>query len=140
MERYKAYDEIKKKVLEHFSSEEDNTKKTLSAFEDLKYKKARSMITEQSKRIDGRKSDEVRPIACEVDILPRVHGSALFTRGETQVLGSVTLGTGDDEKIIDNLWNFHKKKFFLDYNFPLYCVGETGRFGGQSRREIGMVF
>ena len=140
-ERYKAYDEIKKKALEHFSSEEeDNTKKISSAFEDLKYKKARSMIIEQSKRIDGRKSEEVRPISCEVDILPRTHGSALFTRGETQVLGSVTLGTGDDEKIIDNLWNSHKKKFFLDYNFPPYCVGETGRFGGQSRREIGHGF
>ena len=141
MERYKTYDEIKKKVLEHFSSEEeDPTKKILKVFEELKYKKARSLIIEQSKRIDGRKREDVRSIACEVDILPRVHGSALFTRGETQVLGSVTLGTGDDEKIIDNLWNSHKKKFFLDYNFPPYCVGETGRFGGQSRREIGHGF
>ena len=141
MERYKAYDEIKKKVLEHFSSEEEDlTKKILKVFENLKYKKARSLIIEQSKRIDGRKKEDVRSIACEVDILPRVHGSALFTRGETQVLGSVTLGTGDDEKIIDNLWNSHKKKFFLDYNFPPYCVGETGRFGGQSRREIGHGF
>ena len=83
------------------------------------------------------KNDDIRPISCEVDSLPRAHGSALFTRGETQVLGVVTLGTGDDEKIIDNLWNSHRKKFFLHYNFPPFCVGETGRFGGQSRREIG---
>ena len=141
MERYQAYDETKKKALEHFISEGENpTKKVVNAFEDLKYKKAREMIVEKSKRIDGRKSDEVRPIVCEVDLLPRVHGSALFTRGETQVLGTVTLGTGDDEKIIDNLWNSRRKKFFLHYNFPPFCVGETGRFGGQSRREIGHGF
>ena len=138
MKRYLSYDEIKKKILEHFvSEEEDLTIKALSVFEDLKYQKAREMIIKKSLRIDGRKRDEIRPISCEVDLLPRVHGSALFTRGETQVLGAVTLGTGDDEKIIDNLWNSQRKKFFLDYNFPPYCVGETGRFGGQSRREIG---
>lgn len=141
MERYKAYDEVKSKAEEHFSSEEESRSKEISsAIEDLKYQKAREMITKKSLRIDGRKQDEVRPISCEVDILPRVHGSALFTRGETQVLGAVTLGTGDDEKIIDNLWNSHRKKFFLHYNFPPYCVGETGRFGGQSRREIGHGF
>ena len=140
-ERYQAYNDIKKKALEHFvSEEEDRTKKVLAVFENLKYQKARAMIIEKESRIDGRKSDEVRPIACEVDILPRVHGSALFTRGETQVLGAVTLGTGDDEKMIDNIWNSHRKKFFLDYNFPPYCVGETGRLGGQSRREIGHGF
>ena len=124
--------------MEHFvSEEEDLTKNALAVFEDLKYQKAREIIIKKSLRIDGRTNEEIRPIACEVDLLPRVHGSALFTRGETQVLGAVTLGTGDDEKIIDNLWNSHRKKFFLDYNFPPYCVGETGRFGGQSRREIG---
>ena len=140
-ERYKAYDEIKAKALEHFTKEqEDLSPQVINVFEDLKYQKAREMITQKSKRIDGRPMDEVRPIACEVDILPRVHGSALFTRGETQVLGALTLGTGDDEKIIDNLWNSRRKKFFLHYNFPPYCVGETGRFGGQSRREIGHGF
>ena len=137
-ERYQAYDEVKKKTLENFVSEEkDLTKEIIHIFEDLKYQKAREMIIEKSVRIDGRKNDEIRPISCEVDTLPRTHGSALFTRGETQVLGVVTLGTGDDEKIIDNLWNSHRKKFFLHYNFPPFCVGETGRFGGQSRREIG---
>ena len=141
MERYQTYNGIKKKLLEHFASkDEDVTKEAISIFEDLKYEKAREMITKKSSRIDGRKSDEVRPISCEVGLLPRVHGSALFTRGETQVLGLVTLGTGDDEKIIDNLWNSHRKKFFLHYNFPPYCVGETGRFIGQSRREVGHGF
>ena len=141
MERYQAYAEIKKKALEKFVSEEENlTKKIISIIEDLKYKKAREMILKKSHRIDGRKQDDVRPIACEVDLLPRVHGSALFTRGETQVLGTVTLGTGDDEKIIDNLWNSQRKKYYLHYNFPPFCVGETGRFGGQSRREIGHGF
>ena len=138
IKRYQTYDEIKSKALEHFASEEeDRANQVISAFEDLKYQKAREMIIKNSTRIDGRKQDEIRPISCEVDLLPRAHGSALFTRGETQVLGAVTLGTGDDEKIIDNLWNSHRKKFFLHYNFPPYCVGETGRFGGQSRREIG---
>ena len=141
MERYKAYDEMKAKTLEHFAEEsEDRSKEIVIAIEDLKYQKAREMIIKKSRRIDGRKQDEIRPIACEMDLLPRVHGSALFTRGETQVLGVVTLGTGDDEKIIDSLWNSHRKKFFLHYNFPPYCVGETGRFGGQSRREIGHGF
>ena len=140
IQRYKAYDELKNKALENFSAEGEQDKQVAQVIDNLKYKKAREMITKNSRRIDGRKQDEVRPIACEVDILPRTHGSALFTRGETQVLGTVTLGTGDDEKIIDNLWNSHRKKFFLHYNFPPYCVGETGRFGGQSRREIGHGF
>ena len=140
VKRYGLYDEIKTKISENFSEEEDLAKKAKTVFEHLKYEQARSKIVEKTERIDGRKMDEVRPIACEVDLLPRVHGSALFTRGETQVLGALTLGTGDDEKIIDNLWNSHRKKFFLHYNFPPFCVGETGRLGGQSRREIGHGF
>ena len=140
VQRYGIYDEIKTKLSESFSENEKLAKKAKSLFEGLKYKKAREKIVEKLERIDGRKMDEVRPISCEVDILPRAHGSALFTRGETQVLGTLTLGTGDDEKIIDNLWNSHRKKFFLHYNFPPFCVGETGRMGGQSRREIGHGF
>jgi len=136
--RYRIYDEIKADLKESF--EEDLIKKALAEFESLKYEKAREKIIKKSERIDSRKIDEVRPIVCEVGLLPRAHGSALFTRGETQVLGAVTLGTGDDEKIIDNLWNSHRKKFFLHYNFPPYCVGETGRLGSQSRREIGHGF
>ena len=138
--RYGKYDEIKAKLSENFSEEETVAKKARNIFEDLKYEQARKKITEKSERIDGRKMDEVRSISCEIDLLPRAHGSALFTRGETQVLGALTLGTGDDEKIIDNLWNSHRKRFFLHYNFPPYCVGETGRLGGQSRREIGHGF
>ncbi len=140
IKRYQAYNEIKAKIAERWADEEDLRKKALAGFESLKCQKAREMITKKARRIDGRKTDEIRPISCEVDPLPRAHGSALFTRGETQVLGAVTLGTGDDEKIIDNLWNSHRKQFFLHYNFPPYCVGETGRFGGQSRREIGHGF
>jgi len=136
--RYTHYDEIKAELKE--SVEEELLKKALGEFENLKYEKAREKILQKTERIDGRKRDEIRPIECEVDLLPRVHGSALFTRGETQVLGAVTLGTGDDEKIIDNLWNSHRKSFFLHYNFPPYCVGETGRLGSQSRREIGHGF
>ncbi|MGE3756605.1 MAG: polyribonucleotide nucleotidyltransferase [Pseudobdellovibrionaceae bacterium] len=105
--------------------------------EDLKYRVARDMILDKGHRIDGRDLKTVRPIACEVALLPRAHGSGLFTRGETQVLGTVTLGTGDDEQMIDGLQGTVTKKFMLHYNFPPYSVGETGRMGGQSRREIG---
>lgn len=105
--------------------------------ENLKYKAARLMILDDKIRIDGRDVKTVRPIACEVALLPRAHGSGLFTRGETQVLGTVTLGTGDDEQMIDALGGMMKKKFLLHYNFPPFSVGETGRMGGQSRREIG---
>ena len=120
-------------------TQEEREKAVLSVFEEIKYNEARTMIL-SGKRMDGRNADEIRPIACEAGLLPRVHGSALFTRGETQVLGAVTLGTGDDEKIIDALQSYYKKRFFLHYNFPPYCVGETGRFGGQSRRETGHGF
>ncbi len=105
--------------------------------EDLKYNISRSNILKKGERIDGRDLTTVRPINCEVALLPRVHGSALFTRGETQVLGAITLGTGEDEQTIDSLYNAYKKQFYLHYNFPPFCVGETGRMGGQSRREIG---
>ena len=142
--RYETYDEIKKETEEHFlrtiqdKDEKDRRKKELGIIiDDLKYNISRKNILEKGQRIDGRNSTTVRPIHCEVALLPRAHGSGLFTRGETQVLGVVTLGTGDDEQMIDNLNNAYKKKFFLHYNFPPYCVGETGRMGGQSRREIG---
>ncbi|MFM6927567.1 MAG: polyribonucleotide nucleotidyltransferase [Bdellovibrio sp.] len=105
--------------------------------EDLKYKEARAMILDRKVRIDGRNTTTVRPVANEVGILPRAHGSGLFTRGETQVLGTVTLGTGDDEQMIDSLLGMQKRKFLLHYNFPPYSVGEVGRMSGTSRREIG---
>jgi polyribonucleotide nucleotidyltransferase len=105
--------------------------------EELKYKAARSMILEKSSRIDGRDLKTVRPISSEVGILPRAHGSGLFTRGETQCLGTATLGTADDEQKIETLKGDIKKQFLLHYNFPPFSVGEVGRFGGQGRREIG---
>lgn len=108
--------------------------------EDLKYHVARWMILDKKIRIDGRNVSQVRPISCEAGILPRAHGSGLFTRGETQVLGSVTLGTGDDEQMVDTLLGPVSRKFMLHYNFPPFSVGEVGRMGGQSRREIGHGF
>jgi polyribonucleotide nucleotidyltransferase len=113
------------------------TKELSSIVEDLKYKAARSMILDKAVRIDGRDVKTVRPIACEVALLPRAHGSGLFTRGETQALGTVTLGTADDEQFIDALLGTQTRQFMLHYNFPPFSVGEVGRFGGQGRREIG---
>jgi polyribonucleotide nucleotidyltransferase len=113
------------------------SKELIKIFEDLKYKLARNMILVDGVRIDGRDVKTVRPISTEVGLLPRAHGSGLFTRGETQVLGTVTLGTGDDEQKVDALEGLSIRRFMLHYNFPPFCVGETGRFGGQSRREVG---
>jgi polyribonucleotide nucleotidyltransferase len=108
--------------------------------ENVKYVAARKMITDESKRIDGRSLTDIRPITCEVGLLPRAHGSGLFTRGETQVLGVTTLGTSDDEQLIDSISGNYYKKFILHYNFPPYSVGEVGRMGGTGRREIGHGF
>lgn len=108
--------------------------------EDLKYQAARWMILDKKVRIDGRTVTQIRPISCEAGLLPRAHGSGLFTRGETQVLGTVTLGTGDDEQMVDTLLGTVNRKFMLHYNFPPYSVGEVGRMGGQSRREVGHGF
>ncbi len=108
--------------------------------EDLKYHAARWMILDKKVRIDGRNVTQVRPISCEAGLLPRSHGSGLFTRGETQVLGTVTLGTGDDEQMVDTLMGAISRKFMLHYNFPPFSVGEVGRMGGQSRREVGHGF
>ena len=144
LERYRTYSSIKKEATEHLlegiqdKEQMQKRKKELEiVINDLKYEISRENILSQGRRIDGRSLTKVRPIDCEVALLPRAHGSSLFTRGETQVLGVVTLGTGEDEQIIDNLDDSYKKKFFLHYNFPPYCVGETGRLGGQSRREVG---
>ncbi|RPI18272.1 MAG: polyribonucleotide nucleotidyltransferase [Ignavibacteriae bacterium] len=104
---------------------------------DLQYNDMREMILSESRRLDGRGAKDIRPITCEVGFLPRNHGSALFTRGETQSLTSLTLGTKMDEQIIDGLLPESKKTFMLHYNFPPFSVGETGRFGNPGRREIG---
>ncbi len=144
MARYAAADEAKKEAKAKFVDtltddklQAQRAKELGTITENLKYKAARFMILDDKVRIDGRDVKTVRPIACEAALLPRAHGSALFTRGETQVLGTVTLGTGDDEQMIDALGGTVKKKFLLHYNFPPFSVGETGRMGGQSRREIG---
>lgn len=142
-ERYRAFDELKNEAKEKFIQDSENqeelSKDLSDVFSNLKYQMARNMILKDKVRIDGRDTATVRPISCEVGILPRSHGSALFTRGETQVLGTVTLGTGDDEQFIETLHGTKKKQFLLHYNFPPFSVGETGRFG-QSRREIGHGF
>jgi len=141
IQRYELFRQLKIKALDHFVKEgSDQTSTVLKVYDEEKYKMARNMIVDQSCRIDGRKTQDIRPISCEVNVLDRVHGSALFTRGETQVLGTVTLGATDDEKIMDDLWRSDRKSFYLHYNFPPFCVGEVGRFGGQSRREIGHGF
>jgi polyribonucleotide nucleotidyltransferase len=136
---YAAVDALKKEVVESYP--EDQPEQRLMAkkiFDHLKEKIFRDDILNHRRRPDGRRFSEIRPITCEVGWLPRVHGSALFTRGETQALVSTTLGTKDDEQFIDDLEKGEvKRRFLLHYNFPHYSVGEVGRFGSSSRREIG---
>ena len=108
-----------------------------TAFKEAEASVVRGDILKTGERIDGRKLDQIRPIVAEAGFLPRTHGSALFTRGETQAICVTTLGTSDDEQYIDGLDGTRKEKFMLHYNFPPYSVGETGRLGGAGRREIG---
>jgi polyribonucleotide nucleotidyltransferase len=116
---------------------EDRESEVGDAIHDLERKLVRQMILEEGKRIDGRPFTEVRPIECMVGLLPRVHGSALFTRGETQAMVLVTLGTGMDEQRIESILGEHFRSFILHYNFPPYSVGEARRLSGPGRREIG---
>ena len=137
---YAAVDALKKEVGEAFASEEDPNRKNAAkkVFNTLKEKIFREDILGKRRRPDNRRFSEIRPISCEVGWLPRTHGSALFTRGETQAIATTTLGTKDDEQFIDDIEKGEvKRRFMLHYNFPPYSVGETGRVGGQSRREIG---
>jgi polyribonucleotide nucleotidyltransferase len=106
-------------------------------FEEMEQEIVRKSIADRGIRTDGRRPNEIRPITCEIDVLPRTHGSALFTRGETQALVVTTLGTSLDEQIMDNIDGDRKKSFMLHYNFPPFSVGETGRLGSPGRREIG---
>ena len=132
--------EIKEKVFSEIEIPEDQPEEKgllTSAFKKVESNVMRSAVVKTSKRIDGRDLDTVRPILSEVHVLPRTHGSALFTRGETQALVVTTLGTGDDEQFVDSLEGTRKERFLLHYNFPPYSVGETGRMGGAGRREIG---
>ena len=142
VERHKAIDAAKERVMGHFSPPDVAEPKypalqVASVFKDLEAKIVRWNILDNGTRIDGRDVKTVRPINCEVGVLPRTHGSALFTRGETQALVVATLGTGEDEQFVDALQGTYKETFLLHYNFPPFSVGETGRLGAPGRREIG---
>jgi polyribonucleotide nucleotidyltransferase len=142
MARHNAIEAAKDRVMGHFLPEGvENPKysklQVAGVFKDLEAKIVRWNILDTGNRIDGRDVKTVRPIVAEVGVLPRTHGSALFTRGETQALVVTTLGTGEDEQWIDALQGTYKESFLLHYNFPHYSVGETGRTGAPGRREIG---
>ncbi|MDA7983294.1 MAG: polyribonucleotide nucleotidyltransferase [Alphaproteobacteria bacterium] len=128
---------VKTAAAEKLATEEGDDALLAAAFKSLESRVVRGSILDGNPRIDGRKNDEIREIVCETGILPRTHGSALFTRGETQALVTATLGTGQDEQIVDDLAGEHRQAFLLHYNFPPYSVNETGRFGFTSRREVG---
>src|SRR6202451_264162 len=140
-DRYAAVGKAKEKVMAHYFPEGQEPKydklRIAAVFKELEAKIVRWNILDTGKRIDGRDSKTVRQIIAEVGVLPRAHGSALFTRGETQAMVVTTLGTGEDEQYIDSLSGTYKEQFLLHYNFPPYSVGETGRMGGTKRREIG---
>ncbi len=140
-ERYAAVDAVKAKVMAALFPEGGEAKFTkeqvAEIFKELQAKVVRNNILDTGLRIDGRDVKTVRPIVAEVGVLPRTHGSALFTRGETQALVVATLGTGEDEQYVDSLEGTYKERFLLHYNFPPYSVGETGRMGSPGRREIG---
>ena len=138
LERYKQIGEIKGEVVAQSLAEfPEREKEIKAAFDDLKRNCFRNLIIQRERRIDGRGLKDIRPITCEVEVLPRTHGSALFTRGETQALVITTLGTASDEQKIDALIGEHYKKFMLHYNFPPFSVGEVKFLRGPSRREIG---
>jgi polyribonucleotide nucleotidyltransferase len=141
-DRQDAVAALKSKVMEHFfpggtDNPDYNKLHVAGVFKELEAKIVRWNILDTGKRIDGRDNKTVRPIVAEVGVLPRTHGSALFTRGETQALVVATLGTSEDEQFIDALQGTYKETFLLHYNFPPYSVGETGRMGAPGRREIG---
>ncbi|MEM9575428.1 MAG: polyribonucleotide nucleotidyltransferase [Pseudomonadota bacterium] len=136
-ERTAAVAAAREKIMEALNEEQAEDPNLGSAMKGLEASILRGDVVKTGKRIDGRKTDEIRDIVCETGFLPRTHGSALFTRGETQGLVVTTLGTGDDEQFIDALHGNFKSNFLLHYNFPPYSVGEAGRVGPPGRREIG---
>ena len=137
-EREESLKEIFNNIMEIYSTEEEEQKSSLkNIFDDICREVMRSLILQEKVRIDGRKLDDIRPISCEIGVLPRVHGSALFTRGQTQALVLTTLGTIKDRQFIDTLEEEDYERFYLHYNFPPYSVGEVSPRRGQSRREIG---
>ena len=147
LEKYAAIDAIKEEVEELYRSEyEDKVKdeelkeilvKADMVVSDIEYNLFRSIVVKEHIRSDGRKMDEIRPLSTDIDLLPRTHGSALFTRGETQALSITTLGALGEHQILDGLGLEDQKRFMLHYNFPQFSVGETGRYGAPGRREIG---
>lgn len=139
-ERSARLDEIRERVFSELITEETSTEeanKIKNEFFNLEARTVRGQILNGEPRIDGRDTRTVRPISIRTGVLPRTHGSALFTRGETQALVVATLGTGRDEQVIDALQGEYKERFMLHYNFPPFCTGETGRVGSPKRREIG---
>jgi polyribonucleotide nucleotidyltransferase len=138
MKRYEAVRTVKSQVVESLGEDlADRGAEIAAILGDLQKQICRDMILKEGRRIDGRRFDEIRPISCEVGVLPRPHGSALFTRGETQVLGILTLGSGGDEQRVETLSGEENRPFMLHYNFPPYSVGEVKRIGSPSRRDIG---
>lgn len=138
MERYATLRKVKAEIFEGLGEDyAERRKEVYEILSDLQKTTCRKLILDEGRRIDNRAFDDIRPITCEVGILPRPHGSALFTRGETQVLGVMTLGSGQDEQRIETLSGEENRAFMLHYNFPPYSVGEVKRIGGPSRRDIG---
>jgi polyribonucleotide nucleotidyltransferase len=138
MARHSKLHEIKADIFNRLGDDFSERKNEVyDILSDLQKKLSRELILKEGRRMDGRKFDEIRPITCEVGLLPRPHGSALFTRGETQVLGVLTLGSGQDEQRVETLTGDEMRPFMLHYNFPPFSVGEVKRIGGPSRRDIG---
>lgn len=135
--RVAALNDVKERAVAQFATEEIIENDVLHVVSEIEYNVVRKSILETKKRIDGRGLEDIRPIDCRVGILNRTHGSALFTRGETQALVVTTLGTSQDEQMIDGLVGESRQGFMLHYNFPPYSVGEVGRMGSPGRREIG---
>jgi polyribonucleotide nucleotidyltransferase len=136
--RYAAAREVKSAVFTALGEDYAGRREEVAGLlDDLRRRILRDLILKEDRRVDGRRFDEIRPIACEVGILPRTHGSALFTRGETQVLGVLTLGSGQDEQRVETLLGEEMRPFMLHYNFPPFSVGEAKRIAGPSRRDIG---
>ncbi|MCG2761745.1 MAG: polyribonucleotide nucleotidyltransferase [Candidatus Atribacteria bacterium] len=136
-EREDSLEDIFHRIIEKLSTEGDNLPLLKNAYDETCKEAVRNLIIKEKIRVDGRKLDEIRPISCETGVLPRVHGSALFTRGQTQALVVTTLGTVKDRQFIDTLEEESSERFYLHYNFPPFSVGEVRPRRGQSRREIG---
>ena len=146
LEKYALIDSIKEKVISKYESENSNLSdddlkelvtKVKLVLEDILYEIFRDIVVKEHTRADGRAMTEIRPLSTSIDLLPRTHGSALFTRGQTQSLATVTLGALGEHQILDGLGIEDAKRFMLHYNFPAFSVGETGRYGAPGRREIG---